>query len=247
MRRYVLVQPSFYGTDNSYIFHALEALGEYGRAVVALDPNNVSPSQIDRYAESGVCGIRINQYSRFNPLGAEPLEDLINRFIAHLPPTGWHLEVIANFPTLLQAAPAIVRAAIPIVIDHYGLPEDATPESDIGRCLLNMLALPHVWVKLSAPYRTLPDPLATHPPTAWLRAFLQVAPNRCVWGSDWPHPPLRENQTDANQTVPYRPLEYARVLGDFVGSLPSAEVAERVLFANPMRLYGFPPTQNGGK
>jgi predicted TIM-barrel fold metal-dependent hydrolase len=247
VRRYVLVQPSFYGTDNSYIFQGLEALGDLGRAVVVVDPDNFSPNQIDCYARRGVCGIRVNQYSRFNPLGANPLEDVVSRFMAQLPSSGWHLEVIAPLPKLIQAAGMIGHATVPIVIDHYGLPEDVTPESDTGRCLLDLLALPHVWIKLSAPYRTLPDPLATRPPAAWLEAFLQAAPDRCVWGSDWPHPPLRENQTDANQTVPYRPLDYARLFGDFLDAIPSAEIAERVLFANPMRLYGFSPAQNGGK
>jgi len=58
-----------------------------------------------------------------------------------------------------------------------------------GRALLDLAALPHVWIKLSAPYRCSQDDLATSPPSEWLKALVQAAPDRCVWGSDWPHTP----------------------------------------------------------
>ncbi len=57
-----------------------------------------------------------------------------------------------------------------------------------------LLRLPHVWMKLSAPYRVSPDPLATRPDRPWLDAILSCAEERCVWGSDWPHTPPHDDQ-----------------------------------------------------
>ena len=87
---------------------------------------------------------------------------------------------------------------MPVVIDHYGLYGDARPDSANGRRLLDLVALPHVWMKLSAPYRHDRGPLNTKPDREWLAALIAAAPGRCVWGSDWPHPPAHEQQKGAS-------------------------------------------------
>jgi predicted TIM-barrel fold metal-dependent hydrolase len=99
--------------------------------------------------------------------------------------------------------------------------------------------MPHVWVKLSAPYRLAGGPLRTHPDWAWLAAMLAAAPSRCVWGSDWPHPPPHEKQVGADVVVPYREISYARLVDDFLAALPSPDFAEPIMTENPARLYGF--------
>jgi predicted TIM-barrel fold metal-dependent hydrolase len=247
IRRYVLVQPSFYGLDNSCILAALDVLGDDGRGVVAMDLKSMDCRQIDELSRKGVCGIRTNHYSKYNPLGEDSLDSIVQRMDAELPRQGWHLEVIAPLPALLRSAETIARASIPIVIDHYGLPCDIFPDSNSGRCLLELLKLPHVWIKLSAPYRFVGDPLATQPPLQWLTAMLLVASERCVWGSDWPFAPVLESQTNVNLALPYRAIDYGDLLGNFLSALPSAGLAERILRENPIRLYGFSSIQNGGK
>jgi len=111
-----------------------------------------------------------------------------------LPRHGWHVEIIARAETLAAAADVIAKAEVPVVIDHYGLPENEAPAGPAGRALLDLAALPHVWIKLSAPYRYSPDDLATSPPSEWLKALVQAAPDRCVWGSDGPHTPPRKQE-----------------------------------------------------
>jgi predicted TIM-barrel fold metal-dependent hydrolase len=244
--RYVLVQPSFYGTDNSYLLQTLDSLQERGRGVVVLESDAISARLLDQLQQRGVCGVRLNLYSKFSAMGPGRLEDILRRFISKMPRAGWHIEMIAALATIAGAASVIADSTIPIVIDHYGLPGNEGPEGALGRSLLDLLSLPQVWIKLSAPYRVVEDPLATNPPAPWLSALLRVAPDRCVWGSDWPHAPQRRDQTDARTSVPYRLLDYWRVLGDFIRALPDATVADRIFRLNPDRLYGFRTGEEGG-
>ena len=160
-----------------------------------------------------------------------------------LPRANWHAEVIATLPTLVSIAETIRYSTLRVVIDHYGLPEDATPDSEQGRTLLDLLRLPHVWMKISAPYRVVHNPVATIPPAEWLAALLEAAPDRCVWGSDWPYAPPRKDQTGKTVTTPYRNINYAQALVDFIDALPDPAFAERILVSNPARLYGFDAAQ----
>jgi predicted TIM-barrel fold metal-dependent hydrolase len=244
--RCVLVQPSFYGMDNSCLLETLDALNGNGRGVIVADPVTVTPQQLEEYARRGVCGVRVNFYSKVNPLAAAGVAEVLRQFAAVLPRTSWHIEVIANLPTVIEAEEAIRGSTLPIVLDHYGVPGKATPQSDLGRALLDLLRLPHVWMKLSAPYRVGPDPLAVVPPAEWLAAFLGTAPDRCVWGSDWPHPPSRNDQLDTNATLPYRNIAYSRALEGFLDALPDPALVERILVSNPARLYGFGAAQGLG-
>ena len=141
--RYVLVQPSFYGTDNNYLLETLYVLEGNGRGVVVVDPAVVTSRQLEEYERRGVRGVRVNFYSKVSPLASAGFSSALRRFMEILPRANWHVEIIATLPTLVSAADSIRRLTLPIVIDHYGLPDDTTPESDLGRSLLDLLCLPH--------------------------------------------------------------------------------------------------------
>ena len=236
--RFVIVQPSFYGTDSRCLLETLDALGERGRGVAAAD-SGASAALLREYARRGVRGLRVNLYSAACDYPAHHLDKLLKAAISILPEENWHVEIIAPLAMLASASETIGRTDARIVIDHYGLPGESPPESRAGRCLLDLVALPHVWVKLSAPYRTLADPLATTPPSKWLEALVRAAPGRCVWGSDWPHTPPQDDRRGASAVAAYRKIEYERVLRDFCGALRDTRLEERILIANPTRLYGF--------
>lgn len=237
--RYVVVQPSFYGVNNACLLAALAKLGERGRGVIAADAARTAAPQMEWYAGRGVRGVRINLYSKGVAETAGPLEPILAGWRGKFPDSGWHLEIIAPLRVLLSGGGAIANSPAPVVIDHYGLPGDAEPDSAAGKKLLKLAASPQVWFKLSAPYRTLADPLATRPPAAWLRALLEAAPDRCVWGSDWPHTPPHQEHHGAGSAAPYRPLSYVQVLEDFLAALPEPGMAQRILAENPRKLYGF--------
>jgi predicted TIM-barrel fold metal-dependent hydrolase len=147
--------------------------------------------------------------------------------------------VIAPIATLAETARLLARTDVTVVIDHYGVYGHTSPESAAGRVLLELLELPHVWMKLSAPYRVSDDPLNTRPDPAWLVAILERARERCVWGSDWPHTPGHDAQHGPDIAGVYRPLPYQTVADDFIGALGSDELAQMIMSDNPARLYGF--------
>jgi predicted TIM-barrel fold metal-dependent hydrolase len=237
VRRFVIVQPSFYGTDNSLLLESLDDLVGRGRGVAVVNPHMTSARTLASYAGQGVRGLRINLYS--------PLREkapLANRFadIAGVArELNWHIEVIAPLKMLAENAELLGSSRVPIVIDHYGVHGDIGPGQREGSALLKLLALPHVWIKLSAPYRVRPDPLATRPDATWLAAILTTAPDRCVWGSDWPHTPPHEAQMGSAVLAPYRNLRYETLVDDFIVATGSVELAERILSDNPARLYEF--------
>ena len=238
VRRFVIVQPSFYGTDNTLLLESLDALQGRGRGVAVVDPETISRVGIVSFNRRGVRGLRINLYS---PLGQnmslQDRFDAIERLAQNL---NWHIEVIAPLKILAQEVDLLARAIVPVVIDHYGLYTGFTPNRAEGRALIELVRLPHVWMKLSAPYRSSYDPLATRPDPIWMAELLKVAPARCVWGSDWPHTPPHEKQGDAAALLPYRPLAYETVVDEFCAAVGSAELCERILSVNPAKLYGFP-------
>jgi predicted TIM-barrel fold metal-dependent hydrolase len=237
--RFVLVQPSFYGTDNTLLLEGLDALGPDGRGVAVIDPAATAPDELVAWDRCGVRGLRLNLYSAAAARHAGRLERALEVQAAAVRPLGWHVEVIATLGVLTENAAAIAGAGATVVIDHYGLYGTAVPHGAEGKRLLDLFALPHVWVKLSGTYRVGADPMKTSPDKAWLVAILEVAAGRCVWGSDWPHTPPHEAQGDETKVLPYRALSYAGLVDEFIEAVGSAELAGRILQDNPARLYGF--------
>ena len=237
--RFVIVQPSFYGTDNTVLLGALDALGDRGRGVAVVDPANAPAEMLEELALRGVRGLRINLYSPSTVQSPPPLDRAFADLADIACIMDWHIEVTAPIRILVQAAELLKRTKTSIVIDHYGLPIGAGPASPDGQRLLELLCCKHIWMKLSAPYRSSDNPVATEPDPAWLAAILGVAADRCVWGSDWPHTPVHEKQPGSAAMVPYRQIEYAALVAGFRSSLPSADLADRIMAENPARLFGF--------
>jgi len=237
IRRFVIVQPSFYGTDNSMLLEGLDALAGRGRGVAVINPDTTSARTLSGMASQGVRGLRLNLYS---PLREKAL--LATRFEAvegQARDLDWHIEVIAPIKLLSENASLLRSSRVPVVIDHYGLYAGTKPDHPDGISLLDLLARSHVWIKLSAPYRVSADPLATRADPAWFGAILRVASDRCVWGSDWPHTPPHDQHMGSAVLSPYRSLRYETLVEDFLAATDSAELAERILSDNPARLYGF--------
>jgi len=99
--------------------------------------------------------------------------------------------------------------------------------------------MPHVWIKLSAPYRLDDGPMSTRPDREWVAELYAAAPPRCVWGSDWPHPPEASAHKGRDAQAPYRDLSYDRLVEDFIAALPSPALANQIMRDNPARLYEF--------
>ena len=237
IRRFVIVQPSFYGTDNKLLLESLDALSGRGRGIVVVDPHATSARMLSAMTGQGVRGLRLNLYS---PLREKaPFADRFATVVNLASENSWHIEVIAPLKMLIENAALLEGSGAPIVIDHYGVYAATRPDQAVGIALLKLLAKPHVWIKLSAPYRVSTDPLATKPDPDWLGAILVASSDRCVWGSDWPHTPAHEEQLGGAVLAPYRKIRYDTLVDDFIAAIGSKELAEQILSDNPARLYSF--------
>jgi predicted TIM-barrel fold metal-dependent hydrolase len=223
--RAVLVQPSVYGTDNRAHLDALAEAGPAFRMVAVVAPD-APPAELERMHAAGVRGVRVNVLSGLG-LALDVLEPLGRR----LAPLGWHLQAFLDAEAIAAYEPALAALPCPLVIDHMG---HFSMEAGLGQpgfqALLRLLRGGNTWVKLSGAYRLSRQPT---PPFSdvvpYARALIEAAPERCVWGSDWPHPMVNG---------PPMPND-----GDLVDLLadwaPDEAQRQRILVDNPAKLYGF--------
>ena len=216
----LLVQPSFLGTDNSFLVASLRKAGGRLRGVAVVDPG-VAGDDLLELDRAGVVGIRLNLVGQPLPdLGAGPWTSLL-RAISSL---GWHVEVQRDASDLAVIVPRLLDAGLPVVTDHFGLPDPVAGASDPGfRSLLALGRSQNVWVKISAPYRSGADGenLARELYPRLRDAF---GLDRLMWGSDWPH-----TQFESTQTYEKNRLALTALVGD----------AAATVLASPRNLFRF--------
>jgi predicted TIM-barrel fold metal-dependent hydrolase len=227
-RRAVLVTPSTYGADNRCMLDGLRALGGDARGVAVIDGNE-SDAELRRLGGLGVRGVRLN-LSLGVTGGAERLEPLARRIADH----GWHLQLLMAPELLAGLEDVLRRLPVPLVFDHFG----RIAPGDAGRhpahaLLLRLLGEGRAWVKLSGGYIVSPRHSTDDPALDGLaRGYLAAAPDRVVWGSDWPH---------ATASAGVQPMpDDARQIDRLAEWTGDAATLRRVLVDNPRALYGFP-------
>jgi predicted TIM-barrel fold metal-dependent hydrolase len=226
--RTVIVQPSVYGTDNAVTLDAVAALGhDRARAVVVVD-ERVTEAELRAMHEAGARGVRFNAVSG----NGTPLDQL-QALVARIAPLGWHLQLYSHAAELLALEPVLARLPVPVVIDHMGGVKAAEGgvESPAFQALLRLLrggtAAP-VWAKLCGYRSSAGHPYTDVAPMA--RAMLAAGPDRCVWGTDWPHPSM-----PSEDAVP----DDGHLLDLLAEWAPDAAQRRAILVDNPARLYGF--------
>ncbi len=181
----VLVQPSFLGTDNSYLLAALKEQPERLRGIVVVEPT-VSADELATLAAAGVVGIRLNLVGANLPdLRVGPWPGFLER-LARL---DWLVDVQREARDLSLVVTPLLAAGVKVVVDHFGRPDPRLGIEDPGfRSLLAVAATRRVWVKLSGAYRNgagaVGEALAAAAADRLLAAF---GTDRLLWGSDWPH------------------------------------------------------------
>ncbi len=222
--RAVLVQPSVYGTDNTAISEALQS-GEFELRGVAVVREDVTDKQLEDLHAQGFRGIRINTASATPGLRLEHAPGLAQR-IRHL---GWHLQFFVDLEAMPELEPRLAALPVDLVIDHFGRVAAAGGvEAPAFRALLRLLGRDHCWGKLTGPYFLSGRGPAFADVAALARAMVEVAPDRLVWGTDWPHPSARAQMPNDGD------------LADMLASwVPDSAARTRILVDNPARLYGF--------
>ena len=226
--RNVMVQPSTYGTDNSCLLDVLAQMGENARAVCVVN-SSVTDAELKKLHAAGTRGVRI-QFGLGNPVGADEVMPLARRIAA----LGWHIQTNMPPEQLVQMESVLLSLPVPVIVDHLGRAGDAKgPQYVTVRKLLDS---GHGWVKLSGAYLygggTPPDYAGA---SEAAKGYLKAAPERCVWGSDWPHP-------DATKKLnPVAMPDDVTLLNLMPKWAPDAKLRHRILVENPEKFYGFDP------
>lgn len=217
----VLVQPSFLGTDNTYLVEALVTYPAMLRGIAVVDPE-ISVAELDKLGESGVMGIRLNLVGKgLEDYGDSGWQSLFQELASR----GWSVQIQRSMDSVAQVVEAIVPSGVDVVVDHLGLPLGAfDPSNKACGALLELLGQSNVWMKLSATYRSGMGRQSAREALDILRDAMH-GPDRWLWGSDWPHTRF-ESQTSHRQQV------------DFLNELvPDTEERCRVLIDNPSTLF----------
>ncbi len=224
--RGIVVQPSLYGTDNRPTLEGMAALGPNFRGVAVVN-DKVEDPELARLHAAGIRGIRFN-LAQAGATAPEMMEPLARR----IKPMGWHIQINAPAPVIMARRELFQRIDATLVFDHLAhVPQPAGTGDPTFAFIKSMLERRNTWMKLSGAYAdTKSGPPAYADSSAVARAFAQIAPDRMVWGSDWPHP------TEKPDNKPDDAILFD-LLTDWV---PDAQARQRVLVDNPARLYDFP-------
>jgi 2-pyrone-4,6-dicarboxylate lactonase len=223
--RFVIVQPSFYGTDNRCMLDALDVAGPGARGVAMVE-DATGEAELRAMHERGIRALRLDLFLRSGWTTAE-IAAFIHRSVQRTRPLGWHVQFYTPGWVVRDLIPHLADVQCDFVIDHMGymLESDGLTRADFDR-LLRTVAGGRGWFKLSGPYRLAKDGnYARLRPLA--RAIVETVPDRVIWGSDWPHIPEGGRDTG----------ELLNLLGDWV---PEDDLRRGILVDNPGRLFGFP-------
>jgi predicted TIM-barrel fold metal-dependent hydrolase len=233
LERVVLVQPSFYRTDNACMLDAMAKI-ENSRGVAVL-PAKVPAAALDRLHARGIRGLRVNIATG----GAASLEVMrrdIEAAAKLCERHGWHVQIFVGSPAIEPLAPILTALPVDTVIDHFGMiaPGADTPAL---RALLHLLESGKTWVKISGAYRigSWRDPRIGE----LARTLCAANPERIVWGSDWPHTPKHsQRKPNAEEELPFQAIDTGALLALLPQWLENDRLVRRVMVDNPKKLYG---------
>lgn len=222
--RAVPVQPKYYGTNHDCILDALKQLGTNGRGIGVLRPD-VEQKELHRLNAGGIRGLR---FSVWEPKDAITTIDMIEPLAHRISPLGWHVQLHMSGDQIAEAASMLRRLPCPIVFDHMGrLPPQLGIKHPAFKVIADLLESGNAWVKLAGAYLNTVQGPPYDDATVIAKAFVRLAPERMVWGSDWPHGTERQKPDDA-------------ALFDLLGVWSGGDaIRNRILVANPSILYGF--------
>ena len=227
IERGVLVQPSIYGTDNRAMLDALAQDPARLRGV-AVVPWNVTSKELESLHASGVSGVRQNIVDLKDGKGILPLEDL--KKLAHkIKPLGWHVEFLMHVDEFPDLDRQLADFPVDVVFGHLGyVSTRKTPDEPGFRALLRLMKDGKAWVKLTAPYRLTMSAMPYPDTDAFAAALVDAAPERLLWGSDWPHVFIKTAMPDD-----------AELFRLFERWVPDERMRKRILVDNPAALYRF--------
>lgn len=221
--RGVMAQTGLYGNDNRFIIDAIKAHPNRLRGI-ALIGEGITDRELEDLARGGVRGFRVNRTAKTG-LAFDIARKLAERVKGY----GMHVQFLLDIEDHPDIDTFLGSFATEVVIDHMGRPDPKKGVNAPGfQALIRLLKSGRGWAKMSAPYRTSLQEPPYDDITPFAHALVAAAPDRLVWGSDWPHVLLET-------TMPND--------GDLVDQIavwvPDEAARKRMLVDNAERLYGF--------
>jgi 2-pyrone-4,6-dicarboxylate lactonase len=230
--RNVIVQATCHGADNRAMVDACMASGGRARGVATVR-RGVSDLELHALHEAGVRGVRFNFVRRL--VDFTPREELLE-IAQRIAPLGWHVVFYFEAVDLPELWDFFTALPTTVVVDHMGRPDVSLPVDgpQFALFLKLMREHPNVWSKVSCPERlSVTGPKALQGEQAayrdvvpFARRLVEDFPDRVLWGTDWPHPNLKDHMPDDGLLVDFIP---------HIAATP--ELQRKLLVDNPMRLY----------
>lgn len=225
LERAVIVHPSVYGTDNRASLEALALAGPSWRGVAVVEPG-ISHPELKALHAAGVRGVRVNL------LFATSVMDYDLKALAEkVAPLGWHMQLLIDVSAFPDLRRAFNELPVDVVFDHMGHMSVAKGIDNQGfQDMLALIGDGKGWAKLSGAYRMTQQRHAPYQDVVpFARKIVATNPERCLWGTDWPHPACPVPMPNDGDLLDLLAL-YA----------PDAATRDRILVDNPAALYGFP-------
>ncbi|MFH5249915.1 amidohydrolase family protein [Burkholderia semiarida] len=224
VKRNVVVTPSTYGTDNRCTLAAIAQFGDDARGVAVVD-GTVSDDELRMLDRGGIRAIRFN----LSYPGATTL-DMLAPLAARIANLGWHIELVVQGARLPELERHLAALPCPLVIDHIAhVPQPGGLSSAAFRTAQRLVEKGHTWITLSGPYVDSKTGAPAYDDVAPVaKALIDMAPERMLWGTDWPHPTQKTDKPDD-----------ASMLDVIAGWIGRADWQQRIFVTNPAKLYGF--------
>ena len=220
----VIVSPGGYGRNYSLLADVLTKYPERFRGIALLRDDTPS-SEIGRLTRLGVRGMRMMSHKR-----GQHVPNYSKEIAARVHEHGWHIQFYPHGTDIIEYANKLLALPNQVVLDHFAsIPAAGGIDQPAVKAVLKMLDSGKVWLKLSGPMRCTAEPPPYPSLTPLAHLFVKHAPERMVWGSDWPH-------VNLDGMVMPNDGDLLDLLADWV---PDAAVRNRILTQNPKALYGF--------
>jgi len=230
--RNVIVQATCHGTDNRALVDALHASQGTARGVATVK-RSITDTELQTLHAAGVRGVRFNFVKRL--VDFTPKDELLE-IAARIAPLGWHIVIYFEAVDLPELWDFFTHLPTTVVVDHMGRPDVSKGVDSAEFALFLQLMREHdnIWSKVSCPERLsvtgkpalAGEQNAYHDVVPFARRVVETFPERVLWGTDWPHPNLKNHMPDDGLLV------------DFIPHIaPTKILQQQLLVSNPMRLY----------
>ena len=223
--RAVIVNASCHGLDNRVATDAIAMSGGRYRAIANVD-DSFNEKALRALHEGGVRGCRFNFVRH---LGGVPDMRTFERVVARVAPLGWHLDLHFDAVDLPDYADMLEKLPLPYAIDHMARVKasDGLDQKSFETLLSLMRRDEKCWVKVCGCERVSSSGPPFHDAVPFARRVVETAPDRVIWGTDWPHPNVKTMPNDG-ELVDLIPL-----------FMPEPELQQKVLVDNPALLFDF--------